>query len=115
MSQLRVLKFSGKRARKEKRRSTRGTGEDRSRVPLRESGGGGGGADEEEEEEREGEDEHQEAEDKGVVGWKGPRGMVRRDTRNFVIAFQTTLCTPMDSTNQLITVMTRVHQFALIF
>lgn len=39
----------------------------------------------------------------------------RGDTRNFVIAFQTTLCTLMDSSNQLITVMTRVHQFALIF
>lgn len=61
------------------------------------------------------EDEHQETEDKGVAGRKGQGGMVRRDTRNFVIAFQTTLCTPMDSTNQLITVMTRVHQFALIF
>lgn len=61
------------------------------------------------------EDEHQETEDKGVTGRKGQGGMVRRDTRNFVIAFQTTLCTPMDSTNQLITVMTRVHQFALIF
>lgn len=49
----------------------------------------------------------------GVTGEERKRR--RGDTRNFVIAFQTTLCTLMDSSNQLITVMTRVHQFALIF
>ena len=110
MSQPRALKFSGKRARKEKR--SRGEVQERTGVECRCERAAATTA---EQEEGEGEDEHQEAEDQGVVGWKGPRGMVRRDTRNFVIAFQTTLCTPMDSTNQLITVMTRVHQFALIF
>lgn len=48
-------------------------------------------------------------------GERGGQERRRGDTRNFVIAFQTTLCTLMDSSNQLITVMTRVHQFALIF